>query len=305
MDYILLSIFCILTAMHLYLLRLCFYILATKILNILNTVHSILMFSTIVPTIIGDLLVILSVTTNGVADASFIVELMDFCSALLLHTLFIHLFQYRSTLLYKGIAPRFYDYIYHIIEYKAMMNLALCGLGFVISIALKYSITAFLVVYQMVLTLGNVIMYILMKRKFESLNIIQSQSSSVGNPTESAISVRTYRIDTSNNNIYHKSVKRTVKEIHEETRLYIYNNLKRALIAMAFFIIISVILLVIFQKKSPSNQYYLSISYRLVSIVPIVACSKPIIKTCAEKRKKAASSTHRMNPDDADDVNDD
>ena len=263
------------------------------------------MFSTVVPIIIGDLLVISSVTSDGVADASFIVELMDFCSTHLLHTLFIHLFQYRSTLLYKGVAPRFYDYIYHIIEYKAMMNVALCSLGFVISIALKYSITAFLIVYQMVLASGNVIMYMLMKRKFESLNIIQSQSSRVGNQSESVISVQTYRIETNNKNVNNPSTKKSMKEIYEEMKLDIYNNLKRAIIAMIFFIIISIILLVIFQKKSPSNQYYLSISYRLVSVVPMIVSSKPIIKACAEKRKKVTNNSHITNPDDADDVNDD
>ena len=264
------------------------------------------MFSVNVPILIGDLLVILSILSNGAFEDSFIVEMMDFASLLTFHTLFIHLFQYRSTLLYKGVAPRFYGYIYHIIEYKAMMNLALCVLGFVISIALKYSITAFLIIYQMIIVSGTVIMYILLKRKFESLNIIQSQASSIGNQSESVISVHTYRVELNNKNFNDPSTKRSMKEIYEEMKVDIYNNLKRSIIGMTIFIIISVILLAIFQKKSPSDQYYLSISYRLLSVVPMIVSSKPIIKSCAEKRKKAVFVSNPNDLDDADDViNDD
>ena len=305
MEYILLSVYCVLTAVHLYLLRLCFYILATKKLNILNTAHSILLFCIAVPTILGNLLIISSVASNGDIDASFIVELMDFSFILTFNTLFIHLFQYRSTLLYKGVSPRFYEYIYHVLEFKAIITPALYVFGLIISSGLKSSITTFLIVFQLLLALGNVIMYLFLKRKFETLNIIQSHgNSNIANQAESVVSIHIFPVEKNNKNNNNPSTKRSVKEIYEEIKLDIYNNLRLSIITMTLFIIISVILLVIFNNKASSDQYYLSISYRLVFVIPIVVCSKPIIKACAEKRKKAANNSHLTNPDDANDNDD-
>ena len=70
----------------------------------------------------------------------------------------------------------------------------------------------------MVIASGNVIMYILMKRKFESLNIIQTH-----NQSESVVAVHTYyRIETNNINIKKTSNKRSMKYIYDVIKLDIY-----------------------------------------------------------------------------------
>ena len=298
MDYILLIIFCILTPMHFYVLQICFYILSTNGLTRLNTVHCVVIFSTIFPFVIGDLIIITSIITNGVPNASFIVEMVDFCGILTFHSIFVHTYQYRSSLLYKGVANRFYEFVYNFLVRKALINPVACIVGLVTSYAWNYSTTSFLIIYQICVAAWTAMMYLSSKYKFESLNILQSQRSNV---TESVVAIKIFRSRSRPDIESNKQIsKNSWREKYEETKRDLYNNLRRALISMSFFIALSITLLAIFRKKSSFDQYYLSISYRLVCVIPMIIYSRPIIKSCEEKRNKT-NVAYQSNIDDEED----
>jgi len=159
MDHTLLIIYCILSAIHVYPLRLSLYILSTKGLNILNTAHGIFMLHSIFPIFVGDILIVVSAVTESEFDAFSIVEMADFIGILMFQTLFLNLFHYRSTLLYKRVALRFYDYVYNLLVVKAIASPAMCIFGVIVSSALQYSITSFLIVFQVFIASGTVVMY--------------------------------------------------------------------------------------------------------------------------------------------------
>jgi len=240
------------------------------------------MFNLTLILIFGDLLVISSVVCNNRFDASFPLELLDFCGVMIFQTFFLHLLVHRQTSLYKRIAIRFYNYVYHLLLLKAMISPVIGFISLVISSIFNYSITTIIILFQIVLVLAQMGMNFSLKYKFESLYLIQSQGNNSRTQLKSALS-----LDTNSNSNSYKVRKKSMKELYEETKLDIYENIKRDIIGMSTYVIISIILLIIFHKDSPYAQYYLSLSYRSVSIIPMMLSSKPIIKSCMEKRKAA------------------
>jgi len=125
MEYALLIIFTFFVFMH----SLTLYVLVLMMLspveqNVLNKVHLCLSFAVIFPFFIGDL-VILASYLNGYLDAYICAALADFCGGSTFQTIFQHYFQYRSSLLYKGIAHRFYDFAVMSITIKALVTQAI------------------------------------------------------------------------------------------------------------------------------------------------------------------------------------
>ena len=286
MDEVLLSLFCMFAMLHFYPIRLSFYILFTEELSVINTAHGILLFNSIFPIFIGDFLVISSVISNGTFDVSFIVEILDFIGIMTFHALFIHVFEYRDTLIYKGLAHRFYDYVYRLLLFKVLSVPIGCLIGILLASASNYSTTAFLVIYQSLIALGTAMMYLLLKYKFESLDIIPSPLKNTFK-AEVVVSVGALRSETNNNlRQSNQSSKKSAKEKYEEAKLDIYENLKKHIIGTTIAVIVAIILLSIFRSNTSFDKYYLSIYYRLILLIPLTLCSEPIMKSCADKRNK-------------------
>ena len=299
MDKVLLPLFCIFAILHIYPIRRSLYILCTEGLNVINAAHGILLLNTVFPFLIGDFLIILSVTSDGTFNVSLVVKMLDFISLMTFNAYFIHVFEYRETLIYKGVAHRFYNYVYRLLLFKVLSVPLGWVFGLMIASALNYDTTAFYIIYESLVALGTAVMYFLLKYKFESLDIIPSQ---VRNGSKAEVVIQVLRNETNTNTKQNNQAsKKSVKERYEEVKLDIYENLIKNLFGTSSAVILAIILLSVFRNNSSFKQYYLSIHYRLVLMVPFIVCSEPIMKSCIKKRKKLRNNSLVLNNIEAED----
>ena len=273
--------------------------LVTKEMSILNKTHLSLSFATILPLFVGDILVLASLGGRFEMKNYFLSALTDYCAGVMYQTIFQHFFQYRSSLLYKGIAQKFYDFVIFSIILKALFTQIFSTLGFVVSQIWGLSIQSYGTIFQIVVSFTNLLFNTMLMQKLMSIDIKYSRRGSWNSRRSVSIINKSF-IDRSSSNesrVALRSSSSSADNIFTRVKEDIHKSIVRTLVSGVIFVLLAVILLSIYSDNSPRSAYFISISYRFALVPAVLMTTIPIWKTIKEKSvdrkwlKKAVSSS--------------
>ena len=265
--------------------------------SVLNKVHVCLSFAVIFPFFMGDI-VILASYLNTTVDAYLCAALADFCGGSTYQNIFQHYFQYRSSSLYKGIAHRFYEFAIASITIKALLTQASYTFFLVFVIMWDYNFQAFGTIFQIVVSITNVLFHTLLMHKLMSLDL----GSKDRGWKSVRVSRRSLQSDEKQNDPSVQSSPKPTFTISSNDRNDIFNRVKqdihksivRALVAGLVYILLAVVLLGVFSDNSPRSGYITSISYRVVMSPAILMTNVPVWKAYKEKQKLHLSTASQV-----------
>ena len=280
MEYPLLILGIIVTLIHCQIIRISLRILFTTDINVLNRVLTGILCSVMCQILIGDCAIIYYATFIGeYNDLYILIGFSDYCAIIIFQTLSATFVHYRSVLLYKGYAKRFYEYALKVLILKALVTPLLSMIGLIISQQYNFNILAYNTITQLAVAISNFFYFLMLRKKFEEMN--------------NRYMVRPITTANNLNQIVNQS--HTVAQEHYEvTKKEIHRNMGITLVAMSLFIVSASILLGIFHQFDHRSGYYISLSYRFLFTPAILAAIIPIHKTCVSKRKSMRNTQQRL-----------
>ena len=271
MEYPLLTLLILASFFHCFILRISIYILLADGVNVMNKALAAILCSIISQMILGDCLLIYSAVFASYTDnIYFLTGISDCCTMLLFQTIYATYMQYRSVLLYKGYAKRFYDFSLNALIYKTILTPMLGIFGLILSQLWNFNVMAFMTINQTVVAFSNFIYFSVLRRKFEEMN-----NRFIVRTTGTTSTINQAAIQPSS----------TAKEQYEATKKEIHRNMGITLVSMAIFVVIAGVLLGIFHQFDHRSGYYISLSYRMV-ISLMIALLLPIYKKRLEQIKQ-------------------
>ena len=310
MEYALIVIYLLLIILHgSSLLQQCIILLAYSEASVLNKVHVSLSFAVVFPVFVGDIMVLISCISPGI-NLHNVAPIFDYGGVFVYQTLFYHHFQYRSSMLYKGIAHRFHDFVVKSIIIKAMVTPAVSIFGLILSQIWGYPVESYVTLFQVILSVANFGFNSMLMRKFLSLNLIQANRRSlvtvsvIPKPsnryltTESAKAPPESQEDlaTSSSTKEHSVKSNAADDMYTRVKTDIYRNMKRALFTGIFYFVIAVTLLGVFNDNTPRSGFFTSIAFRITLAPAVIATNSPIWKAYKEyKRTKNQTGGGNVN----------
>ena len=272
MEYPLLILLILVCLLHCVLVRISIYVVFSTGVNLMNKILAAILCSILSQILLGDCLIVFSTLSASNTDNIYILSgISDYCGLILFQTLSATYFQYRSVLLYKGYAKRFYDYSLTALVIKAFLTPSLSMSGLILSILWNFNILAYITITQIIVAFSNFIYFVILRRKFEEMNM--------------RYMVRSTGATSSINQITHQA-NTTAQEHYEATKKEIHRNMGITLVAMSIFVVFASILLGVFHRFDHQSGYYISLSYRIAIAPGIMAAIIPIYKKCLEQMKQ-------------------
>ena len=311
MEYALAILYLIFISIHGF-----FFILLCKILllftdtTILNKVHVSLSIAVVFPILIGDVMILISCMSRDV-NLHNLAPIFDYCGTFTYQTLFQHYFQYRSSMLYKGIAHRFHHFVVICIIIKAIATPIFSILGLVLSQRWGYQVEIYITMFQIVASATNFGFNNLIMRKLLSLNLIQanrrsfvsvlvfpkrySKTESIPTQIQEDLAQSLAKQEQSTNDT-------SVNDIYNRVKSDIYSNIKRTLITAILYIIVAVTLVGVFNDNTPRSGFFTSMAYRIMVTPAVIATNSPIWKAYKELKHAAKDQTGSRKINSADEL---
>ena len=305
MEYALILLYILLIILHgSSLIQQCIILLLYSEASVLNRIHVSLSFAVVFPIFVGDIMILISCVSPDI-NLCDVAPIFDYGGVLIYQTLFYHHFQYRSSMLYKGLAHTFHEFVAKSIILKAIVTPAISIFGLVLSQIWGYELESYVALFQVIVSAANFGFNSMLLYKLMSLNLIKANKRSLVlvsvfpklyPSTESQTLQNQEDLIQSHLSREQSARITSASDMYTRVKMDIYRNMKRALFTGIFYITVAVILLGVFNDNTPRSGFFASIAFRIALAPAVIATNSPIWKAYKEfKRTKNQDLSRKIN----------